>query len=254
MDLGLAGARALVQGGTQGMGRSAAECFAVEGARVAVLARTRADLDATAAHLRELGAPEAIGLRADITRRDEVEAAFSELGERWGELNILVNATGPSEDFSKPGRVWYPVDGRDSFPLYEEIATAYHEGLPGHHLQIGAAGRHEGGGKERTVEMGHGIRIAQRRREPRRHGALRRFGGAGAITIVKLVKLVDLERDHRGFPALIGRGDEVVRRGDQGRLAGQTGLMIALDRGDGAAWRPIKAGQGEPYWHNQSDQ
>ncbi len=46
--------------------------------------------------------------------------------------------TGPSEDFSKPGRVWYPVDGRESFPLFEEIATAYHEGLPGHHLQIGA--------------------------------------------------------------------------------------------------------------------
>jgi NAD(P)-dependent dehydrogenase (short-subunit alcohol dehydrogenase family) len=95
MDLGLAGATAVVQGGTQGMGRAAAECFAVDGAKVAVLARTRADLDATVARLTELGSPDAIALQADITKTDEVDAAFGEVRERWGELNILVNATGP---------------------------------------------------------------------------------------------------------------------------------------------------------------
>jgi 3-oxoacyl-[acyl-carrier protein] reductase len=95
MDLGLAGATAVVQGGTQGMGRAAAECFATDGARVAVLARTQADLDATAGRLQELGAPEAFGLRADITKPEEVEAAFAQVRERWGHLNILVNATGP---------------------------------------------------------------------------------------------------------------------------------------------------------------
>jgi len=95
MDLGLKGASAVVQGGTQGMGRAAAECFAADGARVAIIARTQADLDATAARLLELGAPEAIGLRADITKAEEVEAAFATLKSRWGSLNILVNATGP---------------------------------------------------------------------------------------------------------------------------------------------------------------
>ncbi len=45
--------------------------------------------------------------------------------------------TGPSEDFSRPGRVWYPVDDRTTFPLWEEVTTAYHEGFPGHHLQVG---------------------------------------------------------------------------------------------------------------------
>ncbi len=45
--------------------------------------------------------------------------------------------TGPSEDFTRPGRVWYPVDGRTTFPLWEEVTTAYHEGFPGHHLQVG---------------------------------------------------------------------------------------------------------------------
>lgn len=95
MDLGLAGATAVVQGGTQGMGRAAAECFAADGARVAVIARTRADLDATAEQLRAAGAPEAFGISADITSTDQVEAAFAEVGERFGSLNILVNATGP---------------------------------------------------------------------------------------------------------------------------------------------------------------
>ena len=65
MDLGLAGATAVVQGGTQGMGRAAAECFAADGAKVAVLARTQADLDATVARLLELGAPDAVGMRAE---------------------------------------------------------------------------------------------------------------------------------------------------------------------------------------------
>lgn len=95
MDLGLAGATAVVQGGTQGMGRAAAECFAADGAKVAILARTKADLDATAEHLRQLGAPEAFGLQADITRIEQVETAFAQVHQRWGELNILVNATGP---------------------------------------------------------------------------------------------------------------------------------------------------------------
>jgi uncharacterized protein (DUF885 family) len=44
---------------------------------------------------------------------------------------------GPSEDFSRPGSVWYPVEGREHFPLFAEITTAYHEGFPGHHLQVG---------------------------------------------------------------------------------------------------------------------
>lgn len=78
------------------MGRAAAECFAEDGARVAVLARTVRDLDETVERLRALGSPDAIALRADITVPDQVEAAFAEVASRWGELNILVNATGPT--------------------------------------------------------------------------------------------------------------------------------------------------------------
>lgn len=45
----------------------------------------------------------------------------------------------PSEDFSRPGGVWYSVGDQDVFPLYQHVSTAYHEGFPGHHLQNATA-------------------------------------------------------------------------------------------------------------------
>ena len=45
--------------------------------------------------------------------------------------------TGPSEDFSRPGRTWYPTLGKTRFPLWREVSICYHEGVPGHHLQVG---------------------------------------------------------------------------------------------------------------------
>lgn len=47
--------------------------------------------------------------------------------------------TGPSEDLSRPGRTWYPTNGRTAFPRWSEPTTAYHEGVPGHHLQVAIA-------------------------------------------------------------------------------------------------------------------
>ncbi|MEM9654086.1 MAG: DUF885 domain-containing protein [Actinomycetota bacterium] len=43
----------------------------------------------------------------------------------------------PSEDFSRAGSVWYPIEGQRNLPLFQEVTTAYHEGFPGHHLQVG---------------------------------------------------------------------------------------------------------------------
>ena len=46
--------------------------------------------------------------------------------------------TGPSEDFTRPGRMWWSVpDGITSFSPWREVTTVYHEGVPGHHLQVG---------------------------------------------------------------------------------------------------------------------
>jgi 3-oxoacyl-[acyl-carrier protein] reductase len=95
MDLGLSEACAVVSGGSKGMGRAAAACLATEGARVAILARTRSTLDEEAARLRSLGVPDAIGIVTDLTSRESVDSAFEAVHERWGSLNVLVNAAGP---------------------------------------------------------------------------------------------------------------------------------------------------------------
>ncbi|UVS77886.1 DUF885 domain-containing protein [Actinokineospora sp. UTMC 2448] len=48
--------------------------------------------------------------------------------------------TGPTEDFSRPGRMWWSVpDGKTDYSTWREVTTVYHEGAPGHHLQIATA-------------------------------------------------------------------------------------------------------------------
>ena len=47
--------------------------------------------------------------------------------------------TPPSEDLTRPGRTWWPLSGRDRFETWSELSTVFHEGVPGHHLQNGAA-------------------------------------------------------------------------------------------------------------------
>ncbi|KDN75211.1 hypothetical protein DF19_24965 [Streptomyces olindensis] len=44
--------------------------------------------------------------------------------------------TPPSDDFSRPGCTWLPTMGLDRFPVYDLVSTWYHEGVPGHHLQL----------------------------------------------------------------------------------------------------------------------
>jgi NAD(P)-dependent dehydrogenase (short-subunit alcohol dehydrogenase family) len=96
MDLGLAGAKAVVAGGTKGMGLAAAECFAADGASVAVLARRRDALDAALASLRALGSPQPLAIETDLRDPASIDRAFAHIGEQWGGVvNTLVNAVGP---------------------------------------------------------------------------------------------------------------------------------------------------------------
>ena len=72
------------------------------------------------------------GVHFDIPERvKRIEALIAPPG---GALAMYY--TGPSEDFSRPGRTWYPTGGKSRFPLWREVSIAYHEGVPGHHLQI----------------------------------------------------------------------------------------------------------------------
>lgn len=83
------------------------------------------------------------------------DEAITELGKthfdipeplRTIECMIAPSATGavyysqPSEDFSRPGRMWWSVpEGVTEFAAWQEKTTVYHEGVPGHHLQMGQA-------------------------------------------------------------------------------------------------------------------
>ena len=97
MDLGLTDARVLVVGGSRGMGRAAAMTFAGEGARVAVMARSSGALEDAVASLRSAGSPEALGVPADLTKANDVDAAIDRLSGKWEGLEVLVNAAGPVE-------------------------------------------------------------------------------------------------------------------------------------------------------------
>ena len=94
MDLGLKNATVYISGGTKGMGYATALFFAQEGARVCVTARGRDGLDKTVADLKAAGSPDPIGIRVDLNDPATITAAFDEVGQRWGQLNTLVNMTG----------------------------------------------------------------------------------------------------------------------------------------------------------------
>ena len=52
----------------------------------------------------------------------------------------IIYYTGPSDDFTRPGRMWWSVpNGVTSFSTWRELTTVFHEGVPGHHLQIATA-------------------------------------------------------------------------------------------------------------------
>jgi 3-oxoacyl-[acyl-carrier protein] reductase len=95
MDLGLKGKTALVTAASKGMGRACALQFAAEGARVAICARTEADVKAVADEIRSKGG-EVLALRADVTNAADVKALVSRTIETFGGVDILVaNAGGP---------------------------------------------------------------------------------------------------------------------------------------------------------------
>jgi 3-oxoacyl-[acyl-carrier protein] reductase len=89
MDLQLRGRRALVTGGTKGIGRACVEAFAAEGADVAFCARTEADVIATAKAVEELGV-QAFGRALDVRDGPALQAFVVEAAEALGGLDAVV--------------------------------------------------------------------------------------------------------------------------------------------------------------------
>ncbi|MBL1082953.1 DUF885 domain-containing protein [Streptomyces actinomycinicus] len=76
---------------------------------------------------------------------EELDGTHFELAERVRKVESRIAPPGgaaapyytpPTEDFSRPGCTWLPTMGETRFPVYDLVSTWYHEGVPGHHLQL----------------------------------------------------------------------------------------------------------------------
>ena len=92
MDLGLKGKHAIVTGGSQGIGKAIARELAREGVDVAIVARKKEQLEATAKELSAETKGRVIALTADVTSREQVEAMVAQAAKQLGGLHILVNS------------------------------------------------------------------------------------------------------------------------------------------------------------------
>lgn len=84
---------ALVFGGGRGLGKATALLFAAEGADIAVVARTKKEIEAVAGEAKKLGR-RAIAVEADATKPKEVQGAIDKTIEAYGKIDILVNSQG----------------------------------------------------------------------------------------------------------------------------------------------------------------
>ena len=95
MELGLHGKRAIVTGGSKGIGKAIARELAREGVDVVIVARSPESLAAAARELAAETGRRVIALPADVTKREQVDRMVTDAAQRLGGLHILVNSGSP---------------------------------------------------------------------------------------------------------------------------------------------------------------
>ena len=96
MDLGIRGKAALVTAASKGMGKATAMGLAAEGVRVAMCARTAADIKAAAEEVRAKTGAEVVEMTADVTKKEDVDRLVKRAQDAFGGVDILVaNCGGP---------------------------------------------------------------------------------------------------------------------------------------------------------------
>ena len=93
MNFGIEGKKALITGGSHGIGLAIAKALADEGCDVAICARDPERLT-RAAKANERGGAKCLAIRADVTSKRETKKAMDEIRREWDDLNILINNVG----------------------------------------------------------------------------------------------------------------------------------------------------------------
>jgi len=101
MDLGLQDKHAIVTGGSRGIGKAIARELAREGADVAIVARNKVDLEATARELAAETNRRIIPLAADVTSKEQVDRMVAEAAQHWVACTSWLTA-GPRQGVRPP--------------------------------------------------------------------------------------------------------------------------------------------------------
>lgn len=153
----LAGKRALVSGGTTGIGRAIVELFVQNGMKVATFARTESDIE----ELRK-AMPEVLAFTTDVANCDELESAVEKTIAEFGGLDILVNNAGVSGDSvtDTPYREWKSVLEINLLgPMLLTQIASEHLGFGAHIVTIGSlSAKSRGEGTDVYVASKTGIR------------------------------------------------------------------------------------------------
>lgn len=98
MDLGLTNKVALISGGSVGIGLATAHALAAEGARVAICARGEDRVLKEAEDIANQHGVQAIGIRADVTKKEDIEEAIKKVTNIFGGVDILINNAGTGSE------------------------------------------------------------------------------------------------------------------------------------------------------------
>lgn len=141
---------ALITGGGSGIGEAAAVLFAREGARVAILGRTKEKLEETVKRITDAGG-EALAVQGDVSKYPDMERVVGEVVEKWGRLDVVFANAGING-------VWAPIDELKPEEWEKTIAI----NLTGTFFTIKAAVpalRKQGGGSVIVTSSINGTRV-----------------------------------------------------------------------------------------------